>query len=194
MNQVIAAAESLGISAISYYEVPHQDNQATWAAFDVFETAVVNLTIQIQINHARRRRAYSVELDASEKVKIRHYIGQIKIIVEESNISEDKRDMILKKLSELTLEIDRNRTRFEIIADAARGFARLSGEVERQGAEPWWKWVKLIFGVIDDAKEREPRISLPAPVEQKRIEAPRKNPASLSNASNDLDSDDDIPF
>jgi hypothetical protein len=99
-----------------------------------------------------------------------------------------------RNLSELTLEIDRDRTRFEIVADATRSMARLSGDVEREGAEPWWKWVKLIFGVIDEAKEHEPQQSLPAPEERRRLEAPRKQ---LPLRSTNLDAgtvDDDIPF
>lgn len=69
--------------------------------------------------------------------------------------------------------------------------ARLSGDIERDGAEPWFKWVKALLGVIDDAKENEPKTTLPAPQEKKRIEAPRKRIPDF-NRSEKLD--DEVPF
>lgn len=192
MNQVIAAANSLDIPGIKDYAVPSGDRKI-WEVFQSFEMDVMNLSIQIGINHARRRKRYSVALDKVEKEKIRHYIEQIRTVVENSELPQDKRDAIFKKLSELVLEIDRDRTRFEIVVDTVRGVARLSGDVEREGAEPWWKWVKLIFGVIDDAKEKEPQVSLPAPKERKRLEPPRKQLPPVDSSTSD-DINDDIPF
>ena len=75
-----------------------------------------------------------------------------------------------------------------------RRFARLSGDVEREGAEPWWKWVKLIFGEIDDAKENEPEARLPSPEERKRLDPPRKQLPAPQNDRGSGDLDDDIPF
>lgn len=192
MSAVKAAATSLDIPGIAEFAIPSNDREV-WEAFEIFETDVLNLTIQIEINHARRRKRYSVAFDSAERQKVRHYIEQIRTTVENSDVPQNKRDAIFKKLAELTLEIDRDRTRLEVFADAFRGMARLSGDVEREGAEPWWKWVKLIFGVIDDAKEKEPQ-SLPAPQERKRLEPPRKQlPAPEENPFK-RDLDDDIPF
>lgn len=190
MSAVIAAAKSLDIPGIQDYVIPYRTSEV-WEAFDGFETDVMNLKIQIEINHARRRRKYSVAFDSATKQKIRHYIEQIRTAVEQSNLSQNKREAILKKLSELTLEIDRDRTRFEVVADAIRGVARLSGDFEREGAEPWWKWAKLIFGEIDEAKENEPQSPLPAPEERKRLDPPRKQ---LPNESDSQDLDDEVPF
>ena len=87
--------------------------------------------------------------------------------------------------------MERGRTRFELVLDGIRSIARLSGEVEREGAEPWWKWAKLIFGIVDSAKETEEISSLPAPSEKKKLEAPR-TPDSPHKSSSDLD--DEVPF
>ncbi|MCP9232635.1 hypothetical protein NMG46_20610 [Mesorhizobium sp. LMG 17147] len=193
MSAVIAAAKSLDIPGIKEYTSPYND-KGVWDAFEGFETDVMNLTIQIEINHARRRKKYSVGLSGGAKQKIRHYIEQIRTAVEESNLPQDKRDVIFKKLSELTLEVDRDRTRFEIVADVVRGVARVSGDVEREGAEPWWRWVRLIFGEIDDAKEKEPQTSLPKPEERKRLEPPRKQLPSPNDETFRRELDDEIPF
>lgn len=190
INRVTAAARALGIDQLAAYEVPFNETNL-WKIYSRFRTDVENLVIQIRIHHSRRKRQFSVALEGAQKQRIHHYIEQIRQLVTDSNCSQDKKDKVFKKLAELALEIDRDRTRFEIVADSIRKIAKLSGDVERDGAEPWWKWVKLIFGVVDDAKEKEPDSSLPAPEERKKLEAPRKQiPAPKKGA----DLDDEIPF
>ena len=72
--------------------------------------------------------------------------------------------------------------------DLARGLAGISKDVAEEGAEPWWKWAKLIFGEVNEAKDAEPQ--LPKPNEVKRIEPPRKElPKPL-----DRNLDDEVPF
>ncbi|TCR07370.1 hypothetical protein [Neorhizobium sp. JUb45] len=193
MSAVKAAATSLDIPGIAEFPMPSNEREV-WAAFEDFETDILNLTVQIEINHARRRKRYSVVFDGAERERLRHYIEQIRAVVEKSDAPQGKRDAIFKKLADLTLEIDRTRTRYEVVADAVLSVARLSGDVEREGLEPWWKWVKLIFGVIDDAKDKEPKQTLPAPEERKRLEAPRKQLPAPENKGFEKSFDDDIPF
>jgi hypothetical protein len=164
--------------------------QSGWEYYEQFEIDVANLVIQIRIKHARRNKKYSVGFDNESKRKIRHYIEQIRLAVETSALPQNKRDAIFKKLSELTLEIDRARTRFEVVADAIRSVSRLGGEI----AEPYWKWAKLILGEVDDAKDNEPQSSLPSPAEKKQLEAPRKQLPSPKDEPNDGNLDDEIPF
>lgn len=187
INQVIAAAKALDIAGIKEYEPPDTQRNV-WEYYESFSNDVMSLIIQIKINHAQRRRKYSVSLTGPEKLTIRHYIEQIRQLVEESNIAPNKKEAIFKKLADLTLEIDRGRTRFEVIADGIRAIARLSGDIEREGAEPWWKWVKLLFGVIDDAKEKESSSSLPGPEDRKKLEPPRKQ------LPKPRDIDEEVPF
>lgn len=189
INQVVAAAKALGIEAVAAYEVPANENQI-WDYHKQFSTDVMNIVIQIRINHSRRRRKFSVKLSGEDKRKIHHYIEQIRLLVEQSDCTQEKKDSLFKKLSELILEIDRDRTRFEMIVDSIMSVARLSGEIEREGAEPWWKWIKPILGVVDEAKEEEKKMSLPAPEDRKKLEPPRKQ--ITAPKSNNLD--DDIPF
>ncbi|OCP01839.1 MULTISPECIES: hypothetical protein [unclassified Ensifer] len=187
MTAVISAARSLDIPVIQGYLVPASDAD-TRNIFQKFEADVLSLSVQIEIKHARHGKKYSVGLSVAAKEKIRHYIEQIRLAIDDSDLSQGKRDAVFKKLSELVLEIDRARTRFEIVTDGIRALARLSGDVAREGAEPWWKWVKLILGEIDESKENEPQPSLPAPEERKRLEPPRKQLPAPDKP------DEDIPF
>lgn len=190
INQIIATAKALDIAGIKDYEQPRAQREV-WDYYEIFAADVMNLTIQIKIGHARRKRKYSVALSSPEKEKIRHYIAKIKLLVDESELSTEKKAVIYKRLSDLELEVDRDRTRFEAIADGFRGIARLSRDFEREGAQPWFKWAQLIFGVVDEAKEKEETAQLPAPEERRKLEPPRKEPPSVKR-SDDLD--DEIPF
>ncbi|RYZ78732.1 MAG: hypothetical protein EOP06_28500, partial [Proteobacteria bacterium] len=105
ISAVIAVAKSLEIPGIADYPLPSKDREV-WETFDIFETDVMNISIQIEINHARRRKKYSVVFDDVERQRMRHYIEQIRLTVEESDAPTNKRDAIFKKLAELTLEID----------------------------------------------------------------------------------------
>ncbi|MBY5801534.1 hypothetical protein [Rhizobium leguminosarum] len=189
MSDIRNVAEIFGIPEIVEFREEDRDESSDYY-FSQFELVLRNVIHRLKIQGAQTRRQFSVHLSNVEREKIRHYIEQIKTVVEGSDASTEKREAIFAKLNALLLEIDRERTRFEVIADGIRAIARLSGDFEREGAEPWWKWVKLIFGVVDDAKEKEPKNSLPPPTETKRLEAPRKQ---LPKPREDR-LDDDIPF
>jgi hypothetical protein len=190
IHQVVASATALGIEAISRYIPPAEHNEV-WNLYDQFSLEVEQVKIQIRIGHSNRHREFSVALGGPEKEKIRHYINQIKEIVDESDCSTEKKEAIQKRLSALLLEVDRTRTRFEMVLNGIRSLAALSGDVEREGAAPWWKWAKLIFGVVDEAKDQEESKSLPRNHDRKKLEAPRKQ---VSNARTSRDLDDEVPF
>lgn len=189
INQINAAAWALGIKELLIHEVPSHAGKV-WDVYSQLKTDVENLLIQIRIHHSRRKWEFSVALEPQDKQRIHHYIAQIRQAVEDSDCSQDKKDAVFKKLSELSLEIDRGRTRFEILADKVMKIAKLSGDIEREGVRPWGKWVKLILGRVDDAKENE-KNRLPAPEERKKLEAPRKK---LPKPDSSHDLDDEIPF
>ena len=61
-NEVIAAARSLSIDYIKDHALP-DDERMIWDFYSRFETDVLNLIIQIRINHSRRRKKYSEAKD-----------------------------------------------------------------------------------------------------------------------------------
>ncbi|MFN3460648.1 MAG: hypothetical protein ACK4ZN_06515 [Oceanibaculum sp.] len=189
INEVIAAARALDIEPIAKWNPPY-DESTIFEEFRQFYADAQNITLQIKINSGRRNKKYSVHLSDVEKQKIRHYIEKIKEIVDKLEESSSKKDAIYGKLNDLIDEIDRDRTRFEKVVDGVRAVSRLSGDVEREGAEPWWKWVKLIFGIIDEAKEKEKDKYFPLPEDRKKIEGPRK----AESADGKKDDDEEIPF
>lgn len=189
MNRVLAAARALEIEYFAPYQVP---SKRDWQEFERFEYALTSFVEITKIRASRRRSKFSVRLTDQEKGSLHELIGKIRTTVQAAEISAPKKEAIFKKLAALAAEIDRDRTGFEAFADFAAGIARVSGDFAREGAEPWWKWIRPIFEILGAAKEedqKQPR--LPPRTEQKKLEPP-KPPRPKPDFDSDLD--DDVPF
>lgn len=194
MNKTIAAAKALGLDALSEFQVSTRDTDEHSENFDDFLRAVDNVIIQMRIANSRIRNAMSVGLTEAQKTKIHRLIEKIRGEVEASSASDAKKDRLYDILGTLAKEVSKTLTRYDRFADLARSLAGLSAEVEREGARPWWPWFEKIMGLLDDAKEAEPK--LPKPPEIKKIEPPRKElpKPDAGNGAGGRDSDDEIPF
>lgn len=191
MNKTLAAAEALEIKALSAFSVNTRDTDEHHENFSDFLRAVDNVIVQMRIAYSRTRNAMSVGLSEAQKAKIHHLIEKIRAEIEVSTAPEPKKEKLFDILAKLAQEVSKTRTRYERFADLARSLAGLSGDIEREGARPWWPWFEKIMGVIDDAKEAEPQ--LPKPPEIKKIEPPRKQ-LPKPNEGYGGNSDDEIPF
>lgn len=168
ISQTLGAAEALGINALSAYQGIVID-QIEYAPF---QHTVTKLITQLHIRSSVNRRMLSAGFTEEQKTKLHALIEKIRGEVDQSDAHQDKKDKIFNILSILAKEVSKDRTGFGRFADLARALAGLSKEVEKEGAQPWWKWFNLAMGVVDDAKEKEP--ALPAPEEPKCIEPPKK--------------------
>lgn len=193
MNKTLAAADALDVGAFSGFSVNTRDNNEHSENFNDFLRAVDNVIIQMRIANSRSRNAMSVGLTEAQKTKIHHFIEKIRGEVESSSAPDAKKEKLYDILAKLAQEVSKARTRYERFADLARSLAGLSADVEREGARPWWPWFEKIMGLLDDAKEAEPR--LPEPPEIKKIEPPRKElPKPDGGYGSGRDLDDEIPF
>lgn len=194
MNKTLAAANALGVDALSGFSVNTRDRDEHSENFNEFLRAVDNVIIQMRIANSRTRNAMSVGLSGAQKTKIHHFIEKIRAEVQTSTATPQKKENLYGILARLAQEVSKDRTRYEKFAELARSLAGLSADVEREGARPWWPWFEKIMGLLDDAKEAEPK--LPKPPEIKKIEPPRKeipNP-DAGHANGQKGSDDEIPF
>lgn len=190
MNKTLAAATALDIDALAAYEVTAS---LDYDKFTMFRRDVDNILIQMRIHHSRRSKALSVGFTTEQKTKIHALVSKIRETIEASSAHVDKKEKLFGIISKLSEEVDKPRTGMERFGDLARGLAGISRDVEEEGAEPWWKWFKALLGVVDDAKEAEPK--LPKPPEVKRIEPPRKQlPKPDSKGDYGGGYDDEIPF
>ncbi|ETX12722.1 hypothetical protein OCH239_17515 [Roseivivax halodurans JCM 10272] len=193
MNKTLAAATHLEIGALSSFSVNTRDTDEHRENFNDFLRAVDNVIVQMRISNSRNRNAMSVGLTEAQKTKIHHFIEKIRVEVDSSTAPDAKKEKLYEMLAKLAEEVSKARTRYERFADLARSLAGLSADVEREGARPWWPWFEKIMGLLDDAKEAEPK--LPKPPEIKRIEPPCKElPKPDGGYGSGRDLDDEIPF
>lgn len=194
MNKTLAAATALGIDALLTYDaVPSSRDSEFHEYFTSFLRDVDSILIQIRVTRSRRAKANSVGLTAEQKTKIHALVEKIRVAIEQSSASIDKKEKLYQIIGTLSEEVNKVRTGLERFGDLARGLAGISREVAEEGAEPWWKWFKAALGVVDEAKDAEPQ--LPKPKEVKRIQPPRKSlPKPDDEEGYGTTREDDIPF
>jgi hypothetical protein len=198
MNKVAAAAKAFGITVLSELEIPKYDRDdysAFIAQYRQFVADVDHVTIQIRIHAARADREGTVGLDDLGRAKIHHFIQQIRIVIEQADLPDEKRDALFDKLDKFAAEVDRRRTKLQAgmaviinICDAiGQGFEKL---------EPARKWLDSIAAVLGHAKANEERADerLPPPSERKKIEPPKRRLPGPPKHQRTEQLDDEIPF
>jgi hypothetical protein len=169
ISKLRAASRELDIDQLSGWSFPSRPDADE---FYDFLSEIDGILVQSRIRASKRLRINSVGLEADQKAKIQAFIEKIREVVETSEASTSKKENVYKILSHLSLEVMQDRTSLARVGDLARGLSGISKSVATEGAEPWWKWMKALCGVVDDAKEKDP--ALPSSEELKKLEPPRK--------------------
>jgi hypothetical protein len=190
-NHTIAAAMALGLRFLDDFDVEIGDEELS-KNLARLRTVVDRFAVQTQITHIRRPPKESVALEATEKRVLRHYVEQIKEVIENSSLLVAKKERLFDKINDFLIEVDRDRTRFQKFNDVVISIANTGGEAAQE-LEPTWKWVKLIAKLLG-AREENEQVKLPKPHVPKKLEAPKKTSPTPKPASKRGDLDDEIPF
>lgn len=155
-------------------------------AFDVLEAKARILSVQYSLRSNLKRKS-GIEptyvLDAAQKSNIHAQLNIIRDIISNSELTDQKRDALTKRLNAFAEEVDRNRTRGEALLAfyvsakrEVKEFADLTDHLE------------IIIRLLSKAKELADALS--APTVPKQISGPKQ-----SNKNVDLSGlDDEIPF
>jgi hypothetical protein len=101
-------------------------------------------------------------------------LAQLKGLTNKLEVPQRKREAIINKIIALEHELERERTRFEIVGALIVDAASIAGDVGEK-LEPWRKWVDSIARVVGFAKDEEvSNPALPGPREQRKIEPPKQ--------------------
>jgi hypothetical protein len=192
VNSTLGAAIGLGINYFNDTVIPSslERNFDYHGYISDFRTKVDLYVIQIRIKHSRRAKHYSVPLDSATREKIRHHLNQLKDITRQLEISDLKRDAILKKIIGLEAEIERDRTRFELAMALIIEGSNAVG-VAGEKTTKWRELIDSITRLLGKAKEKDVQ-GLPPPDDHKQIEPPKKQLPPPSGKPREID--DDIPF
>ncbi len=183
ISYTITSAQELGLQDFEYSNVESIKSGGVYEFYLKFLTYVKSYILKIRIRHSRKSKTNSVSLDDITKEKIRDCLGKMKTLCDKLDFSVEKKEIVLKKILDLEMEMTRERTRFEIYADLSLKIASVASEIGKK-ADPLRKMIDSIANLIGKAKDKEPQQSLPAPKEMKRIEHAKQS-SSL---------DDDVPF
>jgi hypothetical protein len=199
INETLAAANALEIDHFYAWNTPPEGKEI-FDAYRSLSLAVAQFVMQVRIRHSRRLKRYSVALDSATKEKIRHHLNQLKDLAEKLEIPPAKREAIFAKIVALEMEMERARTRFEVVGALILDAATVIGQAGEK-LEPWRKWLDSIAGLLGRAKERDvENPALPAPQERRRIEPPKPRPSPMERkpakggGKYAWELDDDIPF
>jgi hypothetical protein len=192
MNHTLAAARALELQFLDGWEIPAHRTQVSLSdRLRDFTTAVDHFKVQVQIAHARGTIQYSVALDPEDKTKIRHFVQQIKDVIDKAPLPTPKKERLFDKINAFLAEVDRDRTGWQAFSDLVIAVAHLGGDAARE-LEPARKLIDSISRLLGRAKEFEdsaPQISSkPTP---RQIPAPRKG---LPPPNPEADTDGEIPF
>lgn len=181
LTRAIAAAEYLNISSLSFaWEVPSSNKELS-DVYTSFTLAVDKIFMRVNISLSRK--ATSVALNDSTRRKIQHFVNQIKEIVDNLDVPEDRREVLLSKLNAFSVEVGRNRTRLEALGSLFVELCTYAGDgIDK--LKPAREWLDSITKLITEAKRLDTsRPKIVPPKKPKEIEPPRVDTL-----------DDDVPF
>lgn len=194
INRTLAAARALDLDILKDWKVPNREDDID-RSFEQFSLDVEFFIVQIQVRHGKRRKTYSVLIDHPTKEKIRHYISYIKDIIDKSDLPPRKREAIYSKINALLSEIERDRTRYEVIMDFILETSDVIEE-SSQKLNPLRKFIDSLTKLINSARQAGDEIKqIPGPSSRKKLEPPREDKSSSTKKQNTWENlDDDIPF
>jgi hypothetical protein len=173
---------------------PPSDNEAFYEWYQSFIRAIdyYKAAARLQISARKKQNVSVLVLSPDLKAQIGAHLIAIRKIVSESEISENKRDALFRRINNLQEEVDRDRTRTEaamallldVTSAVAKGAKQLDPVLDR---------VERIIKVLAKAKDENDQKILMAPQERKRI-APPTTPQGRHGTDSSSNLDDEIPF
>ena len=170
VTQLLAFVEARPIT-IKLPALPSSGSFPDW--YESFRSAVERSTTIIRLNASARKKANITVLTLSGdyKVQIGGHLTAIRKIVAESELSENKRDAIMRRINTLQEEVDRDRTRTEaamalwldITSAIGNGASNLDPAIDR---------LERIIKVFAKARDENEKQALLTPPERKRISPP----------------------
>jgi hypothetical protein len=163
LNQIHAIARGLALPILEKFEVPQVGDAIN--VFTAVSPEIENFIIQVKIRRGRRVKGYSAVLDSMTKEKVRHLIAQIKSIVDRLEVDIRKKEALYYRLTALSDEVDRDRTKYDAYAGLAIEISNTSGKVARN-LRPVSRLLDAIgklFGMAQDAEADKRQLQLEGP-------------------------------
>jgi hypothetical protein len=191
MRQTTAIATELQLGILHDVPMPNAEDFSI-SDYRNFLGQVDYWRTVFSVRHARRSSGYSVRFDARTRSIINHHLGQIREIIQRLEVDEWKRDSLLNCLDALQVEIDKNRSGYEVFGAFVIEISGVLGEAA-DNLKPVQRLIDSVAGLIWGTKHAEQTKSLPSRAPRKQIPGPKTEPPKMPRGKRS-DMDDEIPF
>jgi hypothetical protein len=163
LNKTHAVARALELPLLE--DMPDFNTGNSQVVYSGLSPRIENYIIQVRIRHGRRTKGYSVALDAVTKEKVRHFIAQIRNIFDRLEVDIRKKEAFHARLTALSDEVDRDRTKYDAYAALAIEMSDTAGKVTRNlnPARKLLEGIGRLFSIARDAEDNKPQLRLEAP-------------------------------
>jgi hypothetical protein len=196
MNVVLAAAKRFGIEPFATMQMPTTNNFGD-SVHRQFKADLDFYMTQLAIDNTLRDRRDSVPLSQTAKERIRNYLHELKQCIDKADLSESRKEALLKKLADFESALDGRRlsllavTRITLEIMMIPGGLWASQQITTRLVNNVLQTVAE-EKVVDDQKRQLPPVAPPQklmPPREAVLESKRPQPAAF-----DTDLDDDVPF
>lgn len=108
MVAVLAAAEEFGVSELTDYKLPWRGDEDWEARCRMFRGHATKVSHRFLLRYGTRNS--TVALDAPTKIKISHWLKKMRDLVQQTDVSAEKKDRLFYLIDDLQAEVDRDRT------------------------------------------------------------------------------------
>ncbi len=182
--RVLGAITALELESQFSSEVP-QIEDVDYNTYLNFSKDVENYRTVLSIRRGRRVQGYSVHFNEATKEKLRHHLRQMRDVVDKCEVEQPKKEALFSKINALEIEVDRDRTRLDALADLTVTAAGILDTA----LEPVNKLLNTVARVFYGAQREEPK-RIPPPAPRRRIEGPKISTSTRKPS----DMDDEMPF
>lgn len=189
VNIVIAVAKRYEIEPFSKMDVPTFNQVQNNDAYSNFKLELDHFTAQVVVGNTIRGKRDSVAVSEKTKASIRTYLSALRDAIDKADLSDARREALLKKLVEFEAELEKRRLSLLALTRLTLAIAVIPGGVWQSG-EIAMKLVSNVIQAVGEAKAAEDEaraLEAPAPVKALPPSPPRKAPETTVL-------DDDIPF
>jgi hypothetical protein len=192
MSTICGIAEALSIDGLPTMGT----NLADYNEYHRFQVYLAGVVAKVRLQSNLVARPYSVALGRRTKARLQLEIDQLKHSVSESDLPNDKKAALLRKLGEFEEELAKQRISFARVMGIASSITLLCGGVTTTLADAP-KAIETVVTIIqligeDKEKEEQERLRLLPPPSKALPNFVQASQAPKTVAFDDMD--DDVPF
>jgi hypothetical protein len=192
MNVVIAAAKRFEIEPFFSMEVPRLSGFKQNVDYRQFKADLDYYITQLVIDNSIRAKQDSVAILPKSKDRIRSYVHKLRQCIEQANMTEPKREALLKKLDQFEAELEKRRLNILAVARVALELLAVPGGLWAS-AEVANRLITNVMQIVAEAKSAEQETRQLAPTAPPKALSPPRAEKAVPGLGTDI-IEDDIPF